>query len=281
MKKDDAKDDLGLSKLTIEDDYTRDDHPYTEEEKQAVIDVRKILVTDKGLNPSNVSEIELIFITLTCKCRVDEAVKKFMIYHEDLIQKFEVTNVWADQKELIDEYRYNFAMAGTDKEGRQISWVTGNRLTENNKEAESIHIRACLLYNMAVVADLHTLRNGICMVIVTNKKKKKSGNEKRLQVAYQTIPSRPQAIYIVGTNTIMRVAINVLIALASVFSNSKVIGRVQFASLEKVEEDIAENAIPDKFGGDKKIETHAWVKERLDNFPRMDLPALTWNMCAS
>jgi len=275
MKKDDeGKDDLGLSKLTIEDDNTRDDHPWTEEEKQAVIDVRKILVTDKGLNPSNVSEIELIYITLTCKCRVDEAVKKFMTYNEDLIQKFGVKDVWADQQELVDEYRYNFAMAGMDKEGRQISWITGSRVTENNKEAECIHIRACLLYMMAVYADLHTLRNGIVMVI-EYKKKKKVGNEKRLQVAYQTMPSRPQAIYIVGTNTIMRVAVNAMIALAAVFAKSKVIGRIQFASLEKVEEDVAENAVPEKFGVDKKIETSDWVKERLDNFPRMDLPALT------
>jgi len=251
----------------------RDNHQWTEVEKQAVLDVRKILVTDKGLNSSNLSEMELIYITLVSKCRVDEAVKKFMNYHENLILKFGVKDVWADQHELLDEFRHNYDVAGTDRLGRQICWITGARTTEPTDEAECRHVRSCLLYNMAVHADLHTLRNGIVLVINTTKKKK-VGNEKKLQVAYQTMPSRPAAIYIVGTTPIMRIAINALISFASIFSKSKVISRIQFATLETVRNGVGENALPENFGSDKKIETCEWVKERLENFPRMDLPAL-------
>ena len=45
--------------------------------------------------------------------------------------------------------------------------------------------------------------------------------------SYQSLPLRPQNLYIVGAGLLKRLAINALIKFASVFSNSKVLARIQ------------------------------------------------------
>eukprot|EP00966_Prymnesium_polylepis_P314002 7256079-Prymnesium_polylepis.1 len=80
------------------------------------------------------------------------------------------------------------------------------------------------------------LRNGISLVINTaNAPKQKVGNEKKLQVAWQNFPTRPQGIYILGTSTFTRLAINALIAFAALFAKNKVIARVNFAEVTDLE----------------------------------------------
>ena len=85
-------------------------------------------------------------------------------------------------------------------------------------------MRACCWYFFAVHSDRHTMRNGISLVINTaSTSKKKIGNEKKLQVAWQNFPTRAQGIYILGVSMIARVAINALIAFAALFAKNKVI----------------------------------------------------------
>ena len=45
--------------------------------------------------------------------------------------------------------------------------------------------------------------------------------------SYQSLPLRPQNLYIVGAGLLKLLAINALIKFASVFSNSKVLARIQ------------------------------------------------------
>ena len=71
-----------------------DDGGWTDEEKNACLAVRKALITEKGLSPKQVGEIELITITLNSKLRTDEAVTKFMTYHENLLKEYNIDNVW-------------------------------------------------------------------------------------------------------------------------------------------------------------------------------------------
>ena len=73
------------------------DADWTDEERQACLAVRDALIKDKGLTPSQVGEIELVTITLIAKCRVDEAVQKFMTYHECLLGEYGIDDVWSDQ----------------------------------------------------------------------------------------------------------------------------------------------------------------------------------------
>ena len=121
-------------------------------------------------------------------------------------------------------------------------------------------------------ADKNTLRNGITLVINTAGRTSKVGNERKLQVAWQNFPTRPQHIYICGTNMLMRVIINSLIAFASLFAKNKVIARVKFANISDIEKTCGREAMPETLGGAARAPTGEWVRQRLTEFPRMHLP---------
>jgi hypothetical protein len=160
-----------------------------------------------------------IQVTLNSKCRVEEAVDKFMTYHTQLLKEYGIEDVWADHAELSAQW-HRLAACGRDEGGRQIMWVHGGGTAVAEERA---CIRSCCLYFFAVHADMHTLRNGISLVIDTsNAPKKKIGNEKKLQVAWQNYPTRPQGIYILGTTAVTRIFVNALIAFASLFAKNKV-----------------------------------------------------------
>ena len=252
-------------------DGQRDDAAYTEEERSACLAVREKLIKERGLTPQQVGEIELITIVMNSKCRVDEAVEKFMTYHTNLLGEYGIPDVWKDPSELADQW-HRLAVAGLDEASRGIMWVHGGG-TQVHEEGPCI--RACCLYFFAVHADRHTLRNGISLVINTaNASKQKVGNERKLQVAWQNYPTRAQGIYILGTSAFTRIAINALIAFASIFAKNKVIARVRFAEIK----DLAKKwggpaSLPEIHGGEKRLGTAEWVSKRLAGFPMMGLPS--------
>jgi hypothetical protein len=253
-------------------DTTEGGFPWTEEEKQAVLDVRQALVTKKDIDPSSLKEIELIYITIVSKCRVEKAVENFMTLRKYL-EMFEITDLFADQSELAPEW-YCYDVAGKDKCGRQILWIAGSNGTP--VENETIHMRASVLYMMACYADLYTLRNGVTMAMAFGDRKKvKYGNEKKLGVVYQSLPHRPQAIYITSNSTLSRLAINATIKVVSVVARTKakILSRIQFMTDQQLEGMFDKEALPDRLGGNKTMPTGEWVKDRLENFPMMDLPA--------
>ena len=123
-------------------------------------------------------------------------------------------------------------------------------------------------------ADLRTLRSGISLVIDTaNAPARKVGNERKLQVAWQNFPTRAQGIYILGTSAVTRVAVNALIAFASLFAKNKVIARIAFSSVAELARKFGAGNLPEIHGGEARAPTEAWIEERLRAFPRMDLPA--------
>eukprot|EP00908_Phaeocystis_cordata_P003700 Transcript_14076.p3 GENE.Transcript_14076~~Transcript_14076.p3 ORF type:complete len:255 (-),score=109.26 Transcript_14076:1205-1969(-) len=243
---------------------------YTKDEVDAVLAVRQAL-SAAGVPREQLGEVELITITLNAKCRVDEAVTKFNTYRDNLLGEYGISDVWSRESEKVLQGQWHrLAVAGVDEEGRQIMWIHGGG-TEVAEE------HACLwascLYFFAVHADLHSLRNGITLVIDTaNAPKKKVGNERKLQVAWQNFPTRPQHIYILGTSALTRLAINALIAFASLFAKNKVIARVQFSEVGKVGKSVGTPNLPERHGGLARPETAAWVAQRLAAFPRMGLP---------
>lgn len=249
----------------------RDDGEYTAEERSAVLAVRAALLA-AGVPLDELGERELITCTLNSKCRVDEAVTKFNTYRTDLLAAYGIADVWADVASCSDQW-HRLAVAGLDEGGRSIMWVHGGGTAVAEEEK---CIRACTLYFLAVHADRHTLRNGITLVIDTsNSPKRKVGNEKKLQVAWQNYPTRPQAIFILGTSAITRIAINGLIAFASLFAKNKVIARIRFADVAAIGKRVGVGSLPTMHGGGARETTAAWVAARLEAFPRMDLPPPT------
>jgi len=250
----------------------KDEFPWTEEERQAVLDVRQALVSEKEIDPSSLNEIELIYITLVSKCRVKKAVENFIKLRKRM-EEFDIPDLFTDQSELDSEW-YCWDVAGKDKCGRQVNWVSGSSGTP--VENEKIHVRAALLYVIACSGDLHTLRNGITLILEMTREKVKYGNEKKLGAVYQTLPCRPQAICIRSDSIVKRLAINASIKVMAVFAGTKakILSRIQFVTDKQIEKMLDKEALPERLGGDKRMSTSEYVKDRLENFPLMDLPAL-------
>ena len=178
---------------------------YTKEEVESVLAVRKALLENGVPREQLREERELITMTLNSKCHVEEAVTKFKTYREDLLAAYGVRDVFSTASEKpLEEQWHRLAVAGVDEEGRQIMWIHGGGTQPDEEHA---CIWASTLYFFAVHADLVSLRNGITLVIDTsNAPKKKVGNERKLQVAWQNYPTRPQHIFIMGTSALTRAA---------------------------------------------------------------------------
>ena len=113
------------------------------------------------------------------------------------------------------------------------------------------------------------LRTRIAFVIDTTKQKDipRVGNERKLQKTWQSLPLRPQNLFIVGASFVKRLFINALIKFASVFSNSKVLARLRFVEMESVREKIPSDNMPMRFGGEKHdLTVDQWVLSRLSNY---------------
>lgn len=91
------------------------------------------------------------------------------------------------------------------------------------------------------------LKHGVTLVFdVRNKEQKnKVGNERRLQGAWNVFPLRPKHIYIYGASTFFRISFNLLLKVASVVTNNKVIQRIQFvSSLQQLSTNIPPTSLP-------------------------------------
>ncbi len=70
------------------------------------------------------------------------------------------------------------------------------------------------------------------------------GNEKRLQASFNACPLRPQRIYIVGANKMVRALVNALVKIGSLVSKNKVLKRLKFATLEEIADLDNEGLVP-------------------------------------
>ena len=75
-----------------------------------------------------------------------------------------------------------------------------------------------------------------------------------------------------GTTAITRITINALIAFASLFAKNKIIARIRFSEVKELGKKWGAAALPEVHGGEKRMATGEWVKQRLASFPRMNLP---------
>ncbi len=133
-----------------------------------------------------------------------------------------------------------------------------------------------LIYSLlqALHADPISLRQGITFVLDTTKNDMSNsiGNESKLQKCFQSIPLRPQRIFIMGANWIKRIFINSLITIASFFTKEKVLERIMFCELEDVRKEVSDHSLPTYLGyAGGGIASHdellLFIQERIKKYP--------------
>mmetsp|Transcript_29274 Transcript_29274/g.71095 ORF Transcript_29274/g.71095 Transcript_29274/m.71095 type:complete len:148 (-) Transcript_29274:29-472(-) len=137
-------------------------------------------------------------------------------------------------------------------------WLSGG----GNGDAadQACHIRACCRYFFAVHADLHTLRNGVTLVIDATDKT--LGMARKLQEIWQqNLPLRPQNIYILGTNPVARLLVNAITTIASIFLKKKVISRIRHVDLTTLASLLGPTAMPPKHSGSTSTAVDEWVSD--------------------
>ncbi|MGK3743395.1 MAG: hypothetical protein ACI90V_010251 [Bacillariaceae sp.] len=112
-------------------------------------------------------------------------------------------------------------------------------------------------------------------VDTSNKPARKAKNDQKLQKTWQAMPMRPQAILIAGASLPLRVIINTLIGVASLFTKQKVLDRIKFLSAADAFDCIPKESAPTYLGdeGGNIKDIVKWTKEILDGFP---VPILSW-----
>lgn len=271
---DDKRND-GEEELICNVDVDNASSEITEEELRAIASARDALLAD-GLPIEKISIPELALTTINCKLKVNNAVKKYKIWMEQLeqfgIKTFD--DIWIDVKRdgsgdwnSISDHFQNFCECGKDANGRSIMWIRGRAVPF---EEERQVMTASVLYFYAVHCDFISLRNGITFVLDTRKRDmtRLVGNESKLQRAWQAIPLRPQALYIIEPSIIKRTLINSAIYIASLFVSEKVLGRIKFVEAEDIKKIIPHASIPRYEGGDGGgvDDVSSWVRSRLEKF---------------
>lgn len=252
---------------------------FTKEEIDTIQAVYNKLKQDESVDISKIGLRALALTTIVSKSRVDEAYEKYKKFLTALetcnIQSLsfsddEVDFVISDTDVIKQLTAY--APCGKDYNGRSIMWIKGHEILPN----EEMHAtQAGILYWLAIHADDKSLHEGITFCIDTSNRTSmtKHGNESKLQKVNQSYPLRPQAIKIAGANKIMRVAINALLKVASLFTKQKILQRIEFVTIEKAFESVPKGSAPKYLGGGGgNIEyVEKWVLERINSFPIPDI----------
>ena len=274
-------DDVKFEKLSLKEATCDTKIEFTQEELKICTEVAKALRKSKsdgggGLNQNQIRPREVALITLISKCRVDKAVKKYTSFIDTLNEyKLSLDSLYESSelltKKLKQKWCKNYEVCGVDKGGRSIMWISSSEPNQISEEQTVVH--AGMLYWMAVHSDTVTLRDGCTFVIDTTKQKgiPQVGNERKLQKTWQSLPLRPQNLFIVGASYLKRLFINALIKFASVFSNSKVLSRIRFVEMDQVKEAISDENMPMALGGKDRMQTvDEWVLTRLTNYEGLE-----------
>eukprot|EP00941_MAST-03F_sp_MAST-3F-sp1_P000206 g206.t1 len=205
------------------------------------------------------------------KLRVEVAAKKYRSLLKTLDEyNLTMSSLYLSEEELTSrltaKWRKNYSVCGVDCEKRSVMWISAKE--PNAIEEEQTVVHAGLLYWMAVHSDLRTLREGCTFVVDTTQQQgiPRVGNERKLQKTWQSLPLRPQNLFIVGASFVKRLFINALLRFASLFSNAKVLERLRFVEMDSVREKIADSEMPEYLGGEKRKEVDEWVLDRLRNW---------------
>ncbi|KAL7546898.1 hypothetical protein ACHAWF_010229 [Thalassiosira exigua] len=247
---------------------------YTEEEIDAMRQVRAKLVEEHGIEESRVGSLFLAVTTVVGKLRVDETADK-IVKLLGLMEELGCPDGIDDElwKPTAAHELENYAAVGKDLEGCQTIWVKGKKTPE---EEERNHCHACIMNYLAGYADPKTLRNGHSFFIdlsVRNDDAANVGNEQKLQSFYQAIPGRPRAIVLAGAGFFLRTVVQASINVASLFIKQKILERIHFVTLDDAKAMLPSESVPTYAGGEGGgIEDQGeWVKRRLERLP---VPAL-------
>lgn len=235
---------------------------------------------------SNPSLREVALVVMNCKLRVETAVKKYKKWIEAMKQ-FNVESfddIWgkiprdgseSEEWKAILPMLTAYAGCGRDTSDRSIMWIKTRPV---QVDEEKLAIQTSVMYFTAIHADIKSLRNGVTFVLDTsrNPMDKQVGNEQKLQRFWQSIPLRPQKIFILGAGYIKRVLINAALSLASLFTSEKIIDRIKFTDLEEVKTVVTDDSLPVHAGGQgggvqTEEELLEWIKNRIANFPAINL----------
>ena len=250
---------------------------YTTEELAAFAAVRAALVAD-AVTEEQLAWRPLIATCLCCKLRVGDAVSKYRRLLE-LLDGFSIPSWAACFAEVEAEARMTptdwidlqrafeaYAGAGRDRQDRSIFWIRAKPIPRG---FEAVAFRSGLLMWLAVHADMLTLRSGCTFVLDTTSQGAPTGNERRMQRAWQSLPLRPQTIFILGTTPLKRRLLNMMIRLASVFTQEKVIERIRFVQTADIDGVIDHGSLPTYMGGGGGgvDDVLGWARARYCAFP--------------
>lgn len=255
---------------------------FTAEEKAAFAQVTAVLLSKEGggLDASQVRPREVALVTMLSKARVDKAVEKYKQFVATLAEyELTVASLYEQHStlhtKLAHKWATSYQVCGVDNGGRSIMWIGSSEPTLVEEERTVVH--AGVMYWMAVHSDITTLREGCTFVIDTSKQGAmgKVGNERKLQKTWQALPLRPQNLFIVGAGFVKRMFINALIKFASVFSNSKVLGRVRFVQMPEVHKEVPSTNMPHEYGGAVRCGVEEWVTARLSAYAGVEATEAT------
>jgi hypothetical protein len=254
---------------------------FTDEEVDAMRQTKRQLLE----RAVPVSDRELAIVVMNCKLRVEKAVEKYCKWLEAM-KEFGISSfddIWEKQGlsrdgsaspgwSRVESMLSAYAGCGCDKEGRSIMWVRSRPV---QPDEETIAVATGCLYYIAAHSDMTSLRGGVTFVVDTEQNDMVSGrmgNETKLQRMYQSMPLRPQKIFILGAGYLKRALINTLLAVVSLFTSEKVLDRVRFADLDEVKACVDPSALPVyKSGQGGGVQTESqlmhWIRTRLQMFP--------------
>mmetsp|Transcript_2892 Transcript_2892/g.3053 ORF Transcript_2892/g.3053 Transcript_2892/m.3053 type:complete len:274 (-) Transcript_2892:35-856(-) len=249
---------------------------YTANEKVAIKAVREKLLSE-CFPVEKISIQELALVTMICKLKLDVSVQKYKAWVNALeafgIETFD--EVWSevhsdgtgDWLSVAESFSACHA-CGLDFNGRNVSWIK-LRATPNDQEKIRQAVKASIIFHRAVHSDFNSLRNGIVLVFDTRYKEvTRSGQDTKMRKVNQSIPSRPQAIYIVETNAWKRALINAIIYAASFFISEKMIRRMKFVDMSDLTNVLSQESLPIYAGGKAGgiPDTPKWIRSKLEAF---------------
>ena len=254
---------------------------FTEQEIRAYNDTYLRLVNEGWMD--RISERELLLTVMNCKLDTSLAVTKYKTWltalkdvgfnsFEDVWRGISSNGKTGGEWKNLSRFLRRYAACGHDMCGRIVFWVRPNN-EPIHLEDEGNFIKAVITYFVALHADIDTLREGITVVIDTSEKTTKHANEARLRRIINTMPARPQRIFILGAGYMKRMLINAMIKIVSKFSLQKIAARITFADLDDVRKEIPHDSMPCYVGGGYRISENdhllTWVRYKLAEFPTL------------
>ena len=256
---------------------------FSKEELDAMYKVHNALIETHNIEHHRIGMKTLALTTIVSKLRVDEAAEKYAKYLQ-MVKECGVPSLnddivltlpgGYDQAKLSKRLSEAYAACGKDVQGRSVMWIKGTKEAIPVEEETEV-VLGGILYHLAIHADNVSLRQGITFVVDTSSKPaKRAKNDAKLQKTWQAMPMRPQALLIAGASLPLRVLINSLILVASLFTKQKILDRIKFVKVSDALKSIPDqNAQPQYLGGGGGgiQDIGEWTMQRIENFPTPDL----------